>query len=428
MVSVSELAVEFYTVEALILDMEDKKVHVSIKNQVNAYRRKLHHAMRYLFRDYMLTACFGEARHALGQCKSFIPELTLDDRAIKNRTDAGKLVTLYTVESLLVSLKALFAEEWQSYSFGGAKWGTAIRAFDLWERPAVFLDHVFDLKHNGSTLFSKSDYGLISVGDYGNLQEYLSQRFTMEPNVLVKRYFSSSFNKPTPELLLLLNKAYKTNIKPKQYSNNFDYLWNYKPLVFGKIVLSLPIDKGSRSIHGCNNCSVTFLQKLNEHFCSLCLPDHHECCNRCETAYKLTIGSTENDKKKAIVDEKKVLGFDELTQKAIKSTEDKMKAIDEKEKETKSGYILPIKFNIDPIEKEIQSKAIKALKADMDKFFQSEPKISPSIQHYLEKKEKAKYDSPKSDSKYYEPLNGIISTEPANSKDVTDPTPRPTVS
>ncbi len=282
MVTVLELAYEFYTVEALMLVMQDKRPHVSIQNQVKAYRRKLHNAMRYLFRDYIIVACFGEARHALGQCYSYIPDLVVDRVPVKARTVAGNMAKDYTVESLQNGLKLLFDAKWKGTSFGGPRWGQAIKALDLWDNSVVFLDHVFDLRHNGSSLFNKNDYEIVETGSLDRLTTYLNDRFEKSSEELIKCYY---YVHGTKELHELIAKATKGPSAAKYKYNNLKELFDYKPIEFGTKVLSSPVAV-DKTIGSCGKCGATYVKMGHEHYCPKCIEVEYGHCIECEAVFK----------------------------------------------------------------------------------------------------------------------------------------------
>ncbi len=282
MVTVLELAYEFYTVEALMLVMQEQRPHVSIQNQVRGYRRKLHNAMRYLFRDYILVACFGEARHGLSQCYSYIPDLVVDRVPVKARTVAGNMAKDYTVESLQNGLKLLFDAKWKTSSFGGPRWGQAIKALDLWDNPVVFLDHVFDLRHNGSSLFNKNDYEIVETGSLDKLTTYLNDRFEKSSEELIKYYY---YVHGTKELYELIAKATKGPKVTKYKYNNLKELFDYKPIEFGTKILSSPVAV-DKTMGSCGECGATYVKMGHEHYCPKCLKSEYTHCIECEAVFK----------------------------------------------------------------------------------------------------------------------------------------------
>lgn len=275
---VLDMAREFYTVEALMLLYQERGVDERYQILLKEYRTRLHTSMRYLFRDYILLSCFGEARHAGSSSNYYIPELVEHNRFIKMRSEAGKFAMQFSVESLRKQLFKLFDEgEWQA-SFGGKRWASAVKALDLYERPAIFLDHVFDLKHNGSSLFNKLDYGLMAISSAESLKMYLNKRFYQTPEEVLNAYLHGY--SASEELIPLIKQVQPTS---KTGSYSLEPLLHYQPIIFGERTLSEPIER-PRTPTQCYDCGHNFFQVAEyEHKCYQCLYDGH--CSECEKAY-----------------------------------------------------------------------------------------------------------------------------------------------
>lgn len=283
-ISVLDMAYEFYTLESLVLliELQLKEVTPEMQVEIMDYRTKLHTAMSFIFRDYILTACFGEARHGRAHCTHHIPELA--EGGGKTRTQAGAMAQKFTVESLIHSMDILFNEcSWNGGSYGGPKWGSAIKAMKLFDNPRIFIDHVFDLKHNGSTLFSKSDYDLLSSGSLSELQEYLSARFESSPEELVQRFTTQAFARPSPMMDKLLRVIVK-DYDPPFVDESFNDLFAYKPIQFGIKEVGEPVEH--TTVRTCRNCGNQFTHKYGEHYCYNCLYKGHGGihCSNCTKA------------------------------------------------------------------------------------------------------------------------------------------------
>jgi len=285
MFEVLPLAKEFYVVEALVLLYQEKEVTKRQYKALIGYRTKLHESMRYLFRDYILLSCFGEARHGGSSSKLYIPECTESNLTVRGRYEAGKLAQQFSVETIHKQIYKLFDEgEWTS-GYGGEKWAKAIKAMDLYHRPAVFLDHVFDLKHNGSSLFNKTDYEILSIESVDKLKSYLNKRLVASPEELLEMYLSGLVAEQCLPLIKVVNPT------KKRLTYSLESLLNYQPLVFGTRILSAP-QKPPGMLGGCKGCGWSFF-KVSEHeeYCYNCLAkssfkNHIQDCFYCQKAYE----------------------------------------------------------------------------------------------------------------------------------------------
>jgi len=163
-----ELAMEFYTLDlmAAVTDTWGCEIEWTnpgqsamrriIKDRYNSYKEKL----AELFLDYLTLACMGEGRHAQNSCSHVIPELSKEPGSVYNRTYVYSMHTHYDRTCMLETLVDLFGGEWSSNNFGGESWeriaGTALD-FATGKDPAtVFIDRIWDLRHNGGYLFDKN--------------------------------------------------------------------------------------------------------------------------------------------------------------------------------------------------------------------------------------------------------------------------------
>lgn len=285
------MAIEFYTLESLVL--LEHKLSTAYRKSLHLYRDTLYDKMSLILRDYIVVASFGEARHGLVQSPVYIPEITNERRYIKERTVAGGMATQFTYESICTNLTLLFDTDGWNGGYGGKKWGKAVKALKLVKHPRLFIDHCFDLKHNGSNLFNKIDYKMVSCGDLEQLQYYLDKRLHSEPEWLIKHYVMPDGNRGT--LTRYANKILGTQHKPKTLDGMAEVL-AYQPLTFGTKILSAPVL--SPKYRSCHACKAIFILYGDEHFCPKHLPDYYSDCGGCKQAYKLMQGASNVQEKK----------------------------------------------------------------------------------------------------------------------------------
>ena len=131
---------------------------------------------------YLCAATAGELRHAPSKTGGSVPNSVLQkwkiaiDGNILSRSETQKNFLLHaSTEDAAAYLKdatdAFTKHKWSS-AFGGAKWGqiaaTGLKRTNGELDPVMFVDRVFDLKHNGGPMFDKNSVvsGNSTVGKF----------------------------------------------------------------------------------------------------------------------------------------------------------------------------------------------------------------------------------------------------------------------
>jgi len=154
---------EFYLLEAAELKVnglpETERWRHSIRyytDMLNSVKPQFDELFGRALRDYLWLASIGEARHAHRKSDYSIPEILR-----QGRSDAYLDGTKFSpdIEDNRKRLRSVFADyDWNSGGYGGDRWGTIVKAIDLYYTTPVgiFIDHCADLKHNGGLAFNKN--------------------------------------------------------------------------------------------------------------------------------------------------------------------------------------------------------------------------------------------------------------------------------
>lgn len=221
--------VDFYYLETLLSLVSTQKSshHPRLKEKLETDLRytlsDLSTAFSTVLVDYLTFACMGEASEANEVC----------DHKLSESLEHYE----YTRESILKACRDLFNGEFNwSDSYGGDAWGhIAEYALEYYSIPSLtaWLDHIFDVEHNGGELFDKSHAAkkaglLIDFNGKEELCDFLSFKFEC-PNILeehtkwsgwlsrstrklIVRY-SNIFDTPASEMLLAIEHHGYTNME-----------------------------------------------------------------------------------------------------------------------------------------------------------------------------------------------------------------------
>jgi len=217
-VNILELAHEFYTLNLLsvISDTWDCYTYRSFaakRDRIHNRYEKYNDRLAMFFADYLTLACMGEGRHAVSYCPTyFIPQLWDSLQCTPyERCHTYTFHKKYDRESMLEALVYVFSEDWREDNMGGESWKLiAETALDFikGEYPRdVFIDRVWDLRHNGGRLFDKptsDELGFSIEEEERRLIQFLD----------LKRNCDNLF---------------KENVN----STDFDLIYNYKPIQWG---------------------------------------------------------------------------------------------------------------------------------------------------------------------------------------------------
>lgn len=162
--------------------MAQRCIGTSLENRSRALRNRIHREVAESFALYLLMAIAGEARHfnirlgrplvtpgdiaAMQRVNAVVDSSGFDDE--KDRVRLHKLVakTLKdapheTIVDYIQNIHDVFGSDvWEGGLFGGRKWAAITNALLMFMKGelslTLFVDHVFDLEHNGGRLFNKN--------------------------------------------------------------------------------------------------------------------------------------------------------------------------------------------------------------------------------------------------------------------------------
>lgn len=153
---------EFYALQFVDAEKQIdpfKRSHERWLYDFEAYKSAFEEKFAFMLHDYIVLACFGEARHAgnPNYCKAYIEEVPY----CKKRDDAYEYALSYNPVSILKTCYELFSAEWYDEAFGGKSWAKITRAGLMFYNNAIpkstFIDHCVDLSHNGGMAFNKRE-------------------------------------------------------------------------------------------------------------------------------------------------------------------------------------------------------------------------------------------------------------------------------
>ena len=261
--------IDFYYIETLLaLTDTNKSIHHPRMQEklVSDLRNTLSELSESLSRvlvDYLTIACMEESEHSYSTAQY----------SYSNSMESAE----HTRESILRACRDLFYMEGWSSSYGGDAWGhIAEYALEYYTIPSLpaWLDHIFDVEHNGGELFDKENAakraGLyVDFDGKSKLCRFLTYKFECE-NILAESNEWSYFLSPITVNLI------------QRYSNIFDV--NYDEYIF--------INSGRRShqyfhvndtIQWGDNLFVGLIEETNRNVCTSCgasIPDDE--CYTCE--------------------------------------------------------------------------------------------------------------------------------------------------
>lgn len=194
-VSVNDVAREFYTILAVENILIEKyqcwnPVHRKLYSKFKEYKEIFTSKLKHRLFDYITLVCAGEARHAKSKCARLIKGF--DIRPNKGRTATWDVATQYDPMEILQACNEVFSYKW-SCGFGGDKWkdiadhGLKVNTEDT----VVWIDHCFDLEHNGGTFFDK-EAGMFSNNGSSELKRILDYKLELQPTKIIRLFMCST--------------------------------------------------------------------------------------------------------------------------------------------------------------------------------------------------------------------------------------------
>lgn len=254
-VEVLSLCSDFYALEYMwaMKDNTAIAMHSEFVEQVGMYRDMMLYMLPDLFVDYLGLACIGESRHAAYQC---IERVVLPGRAIESRVDyfTEILQDPPDLKNSIGALVALFSSAWRGNSYGGESWANIARAVanylsGRWNN-ITFIDHVWDLRHNGGLCFNKG-YLLVTYGTEDSLTFLLDEK----RNKKIEDWGHAAMSKAVYDLArsycMYMDVIPAFSRINSEYSRENLLSTGYEPVKWGDTAMVL---KDRREVSVCSEC------------------------------------------------------------------------------------------------------------------------------------------------------------------------------
>ena len=153
---------EFYALQAVEATMHTqygRHSHERWTQDFYEYKESFESKVAEMFRDYLALIVLGELRHANRYSEKGLSFEFVDFNRSINREKCFIERRMFTKESVFRCGMKLFNELYNGWheSYGGTPWYNIAKSGLLYgkESNMVFIDHCFDLEHNGGCIFNK---------------------------------------------------------------------------------------------------------------------------------------------------------------------------------------------------------------------------------------------------------------------------------
>lgn len=175
--NVATVSKEFYAMQAIEATMSaefGRHSHERWTKDFYKYKESFESKIAEMFRDYLALIVLGELRH----CTEYSDKgLSFDFMEFKDSMGRERCYIekrAFTKESVLrcgIKMFNKFYNGWRE-AYGGQPWYDICKAGLMYgtEKNAVFIDHCFDLEHNGGNIFNKEGFLFCA---YDNLIDFL---------------------------------------------------------------------------------------------------------------------------------------------------------------------------------------------------------------------------------------------------------------
>ena len=235
-VNITAICEEFYAIQAIeaIMSTEfGKHSHDKWLKDFYEYKESFESKIAEMFRDYLALIVLGELRHCSGYSEKalYFESLEFKDSMSRNRCYIEK--RYFTKESVFRCGIKLFNEFYNGWhdSYGGEAWYNIAKAGLMYgkEKDSVFIDHCFDLEHNGGNISNKEAFMFYA---YDNLSDFLDLKRNAMNIYRIIRYAQ------TKTLRNLIQRAFNLGILKYDSSIYFHHISNSES-IFHFIVPSL---------------------------------------------------------------------------------------------------------------------------------------------------------------------------------------------
>ena len=153
---------EFYALQAIEATMHTqygRHSHERWTQDFYDYKESFESKIAEMFRDYLALIVLGELRHANEYSEKGLKFEFVDFNQMINRERCFIERRMFTKESTFRCGMKFFNELYNGWheTYGGTAWYNIAKAGLMYgkESNTVFIDHCFDLEHNGGCIFNK---------------------------------------------------------------------------------------------------------------------------------------------------------------------------------------------------------------------------------------------------------------------------------
>lgn len=213
---------EFYALQAVEATMHTqygRHSHERWTQDFYEYKESFESKVAEMFRDYLALIVLGELRHANRYSEKGLSFEFVDFNRSINREKCFIERRMFTKESVFRCGMKLFNELYNGWheSYGGTPWYNIAKSGLLYgkESNTVFIDHCFDLEHNGGCIFNKHAFLFDGPNDIITFLDLKRQE--MNTYRIIRHAQSKTLHD-------LIQRAFNLGILEYDYSRYFQYI------------------------------------------------------------------------------------------------------------------------------------------------------------------------------------------------------------
>ena len=213
---------EFYALQAIeaIMYVEyGRHSHDKWTQDFYAYKESFESKISEMFRDYLALIVLGELRHSNQYSEKGMEFEFIDFNQRINRERCFIERRIFTKESTFRCGMKFFNELYNGWheTYGGTAWYNIAKAGLMYgkEGNTVFIDHCFDLEHNGGCIFNKHAFLFDGPNDILTFLDL--KRNAMNTYRIIRHAQSKTLHK-------LIQRAFNLGILEYDYSRYFQYI------------------------------------------------------------------------------------------------------------------------------------------------------------------------------------------------------------
>ena len=221
-VNIEAVCKEFYALQAVEATMHTqygRHSHERWTQDFYEYKESFESKIAEMFRDYLALIVLGELRHANEYSEKGLKFEFVDFNQRINREQCFIKRRIFTKESTFRCGIKLFNELYNGWheSYGGTAWYGIAKSGLMYgkESNTVFIDHCFDLEHNGGCIFNK--HAFLFAGPYDIIVFLDLKRKAMNTYQIIQYA-------QTKTLRSLIQRAFNLGIMEYDYSRYFQYI------------------------------------------------------------------------------------------------------------------------------------------------------------------------------------------------------------